>query len=97
MYLVVLRQGQAGTQRADQVLFIDARKSFNQIDRAHWDFTPEQIEFLSNIARLYRGEVAETDDGSADLMAESFPDGGHVEAAGLRDKISASIAGVLES
>ncbi len=38
------------------MLFIDARQIFRQIDRAHRDFTPEQIEFLANIVRLYRGE-----------------------------------------
>jgi len=31
-----------------------------QVDRAHRDFRPEQIEFLANIARLYRGEAPET-------------------------------------
>ena len=48
------------TDRADKVLFIDARKIFRQIDRAHRDWLPEQIEFLANIARLYRGEPVET-------------------------------------
>ena len=41
------------------MLFIDARNIFRQIDRAHRDFTPEQIEFLANIVRLYRGEEPE--------------------------------------
>lgn len=49
------------TTRADQVLFIDARKVFRQIDRAHRDFTDEQLEFLANIVRLYRGEEPEFD------------------------------------
>ena len=38
------------------VLFLDARNIFRQIDRAHRDFTPEQIGFLAGIVRLYRGE-----------------------------------------
>jgi type I restriction enzyme M protein len=38
------------------VLFIDARNIFRQIDRAHRDFTPEQIQNIATIARLYRGE-----------------------------------------
>jgi type I restriction enzyme M protein len=38
------------------VLFVDARHLYNQIDRAHRDFTPEQAEFLATIVRLYRGE-----------------------------------------
>ena len=54
----------------DTVLFIDARHIFRQIDRAHRDWTPAQIEFLANIARLYRGEAAENLHDSADLLAE---------------------------
>jgi type I restriction enzyme M protein len=60
-----LDRGKGGRQREDTVLFIDARKIFRQIDRAHRDWLPEQIEFLANIARLYRGEAAEGRDGSA--------------------------------
>ena len=55
-----LDRGKRGTEREDKVLFIDARKIFRQIDRAHRDWLPEQIEFLANIARLYRGENVET-------------------------------------
>ena len=55
-----LDRGKRGTEREDKVLFIDARKVFRQIDRAHRDWHPEQIEFLANIARLYRGENVET-------------------------------------
>jgi type I restriction enzyme M protein len=42
--------------RADTVLFIDARHIYRQVDRAHRDWTPAQIGFLANIVRLYRGE-----------------------------------------
>lgn len=76
-------KGKRGTDRADQVLFIDARKTFHQIDRAHRDFLPEHIEFLANIARLYRGEKPETNDGSAEQMAAMFPDGTYTDVAGL--------------
>lgn len=65
------------------MLFVDARKIYNQIDRAHRDFWPEQIEFLANIARLYRGEKPETDAGSHELMAANFPDGAYVDMPGL--------------
>jgi type I restriction enzyme M protein len=44
-----LDRGKAGTERADRVLFIDARQVFRQIDRAHRDFTDEQLEFVANI------------------------------------------------
>ena len=49
-------KGKKKTSRADTVLFIDARHIFRQIDRAHRDWTPEQIAFIANIVRLYREE-----------------------------------------
>jgi type I restriction enzyme M protein len=78
-----LDRGKAETDRRDSVLFIDARQVFHQIDRAHRDWLPEQIEYLANIVRLYRGEPTEADHGSADLMASSFPDGTYRDVAGL--------------
>jgi type I restriction enzyme M protein len=43
--------------RADTVLFIDARHIYRQVDRAHRDWTPAQIGFIANLVRLYRGEA----------------------------------------
>lgn len=51
-----LDKGKKNTNRKDKVLFIDARNIFKQIDRAHREFTPEQIEQISKIVRQYRGE-----------------------------------------
>ncbi len=65
-------KGKAKTPRADQVLFLDARHLYRQIDRAHRDWTPDQIEYLANIARLYRGEAVENLHGGADLLEEHF-------------------------
>jgi type I restriction enzyme M protein len=76
-------RGKRGTAREDKVLFIDARKIFRQIDRAHRDWTPEQIEFLAIIARLYRGGNVEAIQGSSDPMAQSFPDGAYADVPGL--------------
>ncbi|MBI5375518.1 MAG: SAM-dependent DNA methyltransferase [Candidatus Schekmanbacteria bacterium] len=76
-------KGKVKTDRKYKVLFIDARHIFNQIDRAHRDFLPEQIEFISNIVRLYRGEGVETDNGSQKLMKENFPKGKYQDIAGL--------------
>jgi type I restriction enzyme M protein len=76
-------KGKRKTDRADSVLFIDARKIFNQIDRAHRDFKPEQIEFLANIVRLHRGEKPELVEGSDELVAEAFPDDEYKDVAGL--------------
>jgi type I restriction enzyme M protein len=61
-------KGKAKTKRKDEVLFIDARHVFRQIDRAHRDFTPAQVEFLANIVRLWRGEQTELLHGSFDLL-----------------------------
>lgn len=76
-------KGKRGTPREDTVLFIDARHIYNQIDRAHRDFEPAQIEFLANIVRLYRGEEVEAAEGSEALLRENFPDGEYVDVAGL--------------
>lgn len=59
-----------GTDRADKVLFLDVRHIFRQIDRAHREFTDTQIEFISNIVNLYRGEEPEFKHGSEKLFTE---------------------------
>lgn len=76
-------KGKAGTPRADTVLFIDARQIFTQVNRALREWTPSQVEFLANIARLYRGEQIETTKTSSELMAQHFPDGRYQDIAGL--------------
>ncbi len=69
-----LDKGKKKTDRKDKVLFIDARHIYRQIDRAHRDFTPEQIEFIANIARLYRGEEIENRHNSVAMLEEyGFP------------------------
>ncbi|MDA3926616.1 MAG: class I SAM-dependent DNA methyltransferase [Kiritimatiellae bacterium] len=45
-----------GARYSDTVLFVDARHIYRQIDRAHREWTPAQISFIANVARLYRGE-----------------------------------------
>lgn len=76
-------KGKKGTNREDTVLFIDARKLYRQVDRAHRDFAPEQLEFLANIVNLYRAEKTESVDGSGVLMAENFPNGQYQDVLGL--------------
>lgn len=78
-----LDKGKRNTERRDKVLFIDARHIYTQVDRAHREFTPEQIEFLANIVRLYRGEAIETTNGSAAHMQEVFPNGTYTDVPGL--------------
>ena len=78
-----LDRGKKHTDRADQVLFIDAREIYNQIDRAHRDWTPQQSEFLANIVRLWRGEDPEFDAGSEELLSAVLPGGTYADVAGL--------------
>lgn len=78
-----LDRGKRETARADQVLFVDARQTFRQIDRAHRDFTSEQLELLANIVRLYRGQEPELASGENGLFAERFPAGAYADVPGL--------------
>lgn len=54
------------TAKKDEILFIDARNVFTQIDRAHRKFSKEQIKNLSIISRLYEGDTQ----AFKDLIAE---------------------------
>ena len=78
-----LDRGKKKTGRADEVLFIDARQIYCQVDRAHREWTPEQIEYLANIGRLYRGEAPENLHGGGDLLGEHFAEGKYVDVPGL--------------
>lgn len=78
-----LDRGKRETERVDQVLFIDARQTFRQIDRAHREFTDEQLEFLADIVRLYRGQKPELTGGENELFAQHFPDGAYADVTGL--------------
>ncbi|MBA3420573.1 MAG: SAM-dependent DNA methyltransferase [Thermoleophilaceae bacterium] len=78
-----LDRGKRETDRADRVLFIDARQTFRQIDRAHRDFTEEQLEFLANVVRLYRREEPELASGPAALFEQRFPDAAYSDVTGL--------------
>lgn len=49
-------KGKRGGKRAGQILFIDARKVFKQVDTAIREVTEEQIERIASTIRSYRGE-----------------------------------------
>ena len=42
-------------KKDDKILFIDARNIFTQIDRAHREFSEEQIQNIAIISKLHRG------------------------------------------
>lgn len=86
-------KGKANSDRRDKVLFIDARRLYRQVSRAHRDFTPEQMDFIADIVRLYHGqtvaEMAERDipivgwRNGAKTMADLFPGGKYADVPGL--------------
>ena len=88
-----LDTGHLDTPRGrDTVLFLDARRIYRQVSRAHRDFTPEQIQFLSDVVRLYRGQPVAVEGraipvdggwGAAETMADLFPDGRYADVPGL--------------
>jgi len=63
-------RGKAKTDRKKKVVFIDARHIFTQIDRAHREFTPQQIEFISNIVRSFAQHACS---GSDNISASASP------------------------
>ena len=50
-------KAKATTERNDEILFVDARNVFTQVDRAHRKFSDEQIKNLAIITRLYEGDT----------------------------------------
>ena len=78
--------------RKDKVLFIDARHIYRQVTRAVRDFNSEQLNFIANIVRLYRGNDLDNtflenhpdDDNKGDYLIENyFADGKYQDIAGL--------------
>ncbi len=47
----------AKSKNKNEILFIDARGTFTQVDRAHRKFSDEQIKNLGIITRLYEGDT----------------------------------------
>ena len=52
-----LDRGKSKSNRADKVLFVDARHIYRQVDRAHREWTVSQLGFLANLVRLFRDEA----------------------------------------
>ena len=64
-----LDRGKSKAKRAGTVLFIDARKIYRQVDKAHRDWTQAQIGFIANLVRLYRGEALDLTVGGEETAA----------------------------
>ena len=80
--------------KKDEILFIDARNIFTQVDRAHRKFSEEQIKNLGIITRLYEGDSeafwALIDEykragkqEEVDWLLERWPDGKYRDVIGL--------------
>lgn len=86
-------KGKAARRLDERILFIDARNVFTQIDRAHREFSPAQIQNLATISRLYCGQR----DCFIDLIDSYFADGmlrltANAEAApAVSDQVAALI------
>lgn len=78
-----LDKGKKETERKDKVLFLDVREIYTQIDRAHREFSDEQIEFITNIVKLYRNEEPCFDFGSERMTKLYFPDKKYRDIKGL--------------
>jgi type I restriction enzyme M protein len=76
-------KGKRHGKRKGSVLFLDARPYFKQVTRAIREFTVEQLEFLANIVRLYRGDKPEFEADSKALLKEKFAKLAYADVAGL--------------
>ena len=81
-------------KKKDEILFVDARGVFTQVDRAHRKFNDWQIKNLGIITRLYEGDTAAFNalkaehkkNGNTEALAwleERFPDGVYNDVTGL--------------
>jgi type I restriction enzyme M protein len=65
-----LDKDKSDSRRADNVLFLDARHVYRQVDRAHRDWTAAQVGFLANVVRLYRNEELDFTLGGEDSRSK---------------------------
>ena len=81
-------------KRKDEILFIDARNIFTQVDRAHRKFSEDQIKNLGIITRLYEGDSdafwalvneykAAGKQAEVDWLLERWPEGKYQDVIGL--------------
>lgn len=77
---------------SNTILFIDARHIYRQVTRSVRDFSSEQLNFIANIVRLYRGERVDNtylenhqdEDNNGEWAIEKyFVDGSYRDIPGL--------------
>lgn len=96
-----LDRGKSTTPRCDKVLFVDARSIYRQLNRAHRDWTPDQIRFIAETVRSYRGEkradnweppwpeIALPEQLKSELRV-AFNEGRHIDVPGFCKEVSVS-------
>jgi type I restriction enzyme M protein len=90
-----------GVRSKDTILFIDARNIYTQIDRAHREWSENQLGLLATLARLYRGDdLNGTDVAMQRLSKSEFPQLSEDQIAALKSSIKnrkyADIAGLCK-
>jgi type I restriction enzyme M protein len=76
-------KGKITTDRKNKTLFLDVREIYNQIDRAHREFTEGHIEYVANIVKLYRGDQPTFEFCDKKQFLEQFPNLKYQDIAGL--------------
>ena len=69
-------------ENKDKILMIDARNVFRKVTTTISDFSPEQLEGLTSIMKLYRGENPVVSKTNA-WFTSHFPDGIYQDVEGL--------------
>lgn len=70
------------SKRRDKILMIDARNVYRKVTTTINDFSPEQLEGLTAMMALYRGETPEVAPDN-EWFNEHFPDGNYQDVEGL--------------
>lgn len=65
----------------NRILMIDARNTFRKVSTTINDFSPDQLEGLTSIVKVYRGEAV--DFKSNEWLKEHFPEGKYQDVEGL--------------
>lgn len=76
-------KGKTKLERKDKTLFLDVREIYNQIDRAHREFTESHIEYVANIVKLYRGDEPSFEFCDKGEFEAHFPKMEYRDIAGL--------------
>ncbi|MBP7710204.1 MAG: N-6 DNA methylase [Rickettsiales bacterium] len=76
-------KGKIKTERKNKTLFLDVREIYNQIDRAHREFTESQIEHVANIVKLYRDDEPTFEFCDKKAFEAQFPKLKYRDIAGL--------------